>query len=106
MSIVCWSWTLKILHPALCWITGCSYSISPSQQYLSVSRFTSQRTSPGPSTPHHCPRKPTSASTCLRKLRKARAPAPIMCIFYRGTIESVLTSGITVLYGDCSAICH
>ncbi|KAI3365914.1 hypothetical protein L3Q82_000738 [Scortum barcoo] len=36
----------------------------------------------------------------LRKLRKARAPAPIMCTFYRGTIESVLTSGITVWYED------
>ncbi|KAI3362901.1 hypothetical protein L3Q82_011498, partial [Scortum barcoo] len=34
----------------------------------------------------------------LRKLRKARAPAPIMCTFYRGTIESILTSGITVWY--------
>ncbi|KAI3363641.1 hypothetical protein L3Q82_001273 [Scortum barcoo] len=41
----------------------------------------------------------------LCKLRKARAPAPIMCTFYRGTIESVLTSGITVLYGACSASC-
>ncbi len=28
----------------------------------------------------------------LRKLRKARAPASIMCTFYRGTIESILTS--------------
>uniref|UniRef100_A0A9J7Z4K7 Reverse transcriptase domain-containing protein n=1 Tax=Cyprinus carpio carpio TaxID=630221 RepID=A0A9J7Z4K7_CYPCA len=32
----------------------------------------------------------------LRKLRRARAPAPIMCTFYRGTIESILTSCITV----------
>ncbi len=28
----------------------------------------------------------------LRKLRRARAPTPIMCTFYRGTIESILTS--------------
>ncbi|KAI3373200.1 hypothetical protein L3Q82_006515 [Scortum barcoo] len=42
----------------------------------------------------------------LRKLRKARAPAPIMCTFYRGTIESVLTSSITVWYGTCSASCR
>ncbi len=32
----------------------------------------------------------------LRKLRRARAPASIMCTFYRGTIESILTSCITV----------
>ncbi|KAI3371340.1 hypothetical protein L3Q82_023546, partial [Scortum barcoo] len=42
----------------------------------------------------------------LRKLRKAGAPAPIMCTFYRGTIESVLTSSITVWYGACSASCR
>ncbi len=38
----------------------------------------------------------------LRKLRRARAPAPIMCTFYRGTIESILTSCITVWYGACT----
>ncbi len=42
----------------------------------------------------------------LRKLRRARAPAPIMCIFYRGTIESILTSCITVWYGACNASCR
>ncbi len=42
----------------------------------------------------------------LRKLRRARAPAPIMCTFYRGTIESILTSCITVWYGACNASCH
>ena len=36
----------------------------------------------------------------LRKLKKARAPAPIMCSFYRGTIESVLTCCITVWFGN------
>ncbi len=40
----------------------------------------------------------------LRKLRRARAPAPIMCTFYRGTIESILTSCITV--GACNASCR
>ncbi len=38
----------------------------------------------------------------LHKLRRARAPAPIMCTFYRGTIESILTSCITVWYGACN----
>ncbi|KAF0028040.1 hypothetical protein F2P81_019127 [Scophthalmus maximus] len=32
----------------------------------------------------------------LRKLKRARAHQPIMCSFYRGTIESILTSCITV----------
>ncbi len=40
------------------------------------------------------------------KLRRARAPAPIMCTFYRGTIESILTSCITVWYGACNASCR
>ncbi|XP_067372150.1 uncharacterized protein [Channa argus] len=42
----------------------------------------------------------------LRKLRRARAPPPIMCTFYRGTIESILMSCITVLYGSCNASCR
>ncbi len=42
----------------------------------------------------------------LRKLRRARAPTPIMCTFYRGTIESILTSCITVWYGACNASCR
>ncbi len=42
----------------------------------------------------------------LHKLRRARAPASIMCTFYRGTIESILTSCITVWYGACNAFCR
>ncbi len=42
----------------------------------------------------------------LRKLRRARAPPPIMCTFYRGTIESILTSCFTVWYGACNASCR
>ncbi len=42
----------------------------------------------------------------LCKLRRARAPTPIMCSFYRGTIESILTSCITVWYGACNASCR
>ncbi len=41
-----------------------------------------------------------------RKLRRARAPAPIMCTFYRGTIEIILTSCITMWYGACNASCR
>lgn len=42
----------------------------------------------------------------LRKLRKAQVPPPILCSFYRGTIESILTSCITVWYGCCTASCR
>ncbi|KAI2645345.1 hypothetical protein H4Q32_028858 [Labeo rohita] len=39
----------------------------------------------------------------LRRLKRASFPPPILTTFYRGTIESVLTSSITVWYGNCSA---
>ncbi len=39
----------------------------------------------------------------LRRLKRAILPPPILTTFYRGTIESVLTSCITVWYGNCSA---
>ncbi|KAL0153661.1 hypothetical protein M9458_051026 [Cirrhinus mrigala] len=39
----------------------------------------------------------------LRRLKSASLPPPILTTFYRGTIESVLTSCITVWYGNCSA---
>ncbi|KAL0148027.1 hypothetical protein M9458_056642 [Cirrhinus mrigala] len=42
----------------------------------------------------------------LRKPRRARAPAPIMYTFYRGTIESILTSCITVWFGACNVSCQ
>ncbi len=39
----------------------------------------------------------------LRRLKTASLPPPILTTFYRGTIESVLTSCIIVWYGNCSA---
>ncbi len=39
----------------------------------------------------------------LRRLKRASLPPPILTTFYRGTIESVLTTCITVWYGNCSA---
>ena len=38
----------------------------------------------------------------LRKLNHARAPPAIMTTFYRGTIESIITSCITVWGGSCT----
>ncbi len=39
----------------------------------------------------------------FRRLKRASLPPPILITFYRGTIESVLTSCITIWYGNCSA---
>ncbi len=39
----------------------------------------------------------------LRRLKRASLPPPILTTFYRGTIESVLTSCITVWYGNWTA---
>ena len=41
----------------------------------------------------------------LRRLKRARAPVPIMHTFDCGTTESILTSCITVWYGGCTASC-
>ncbi|KAI5090163.1 gastrula zinc finger protein XlCGF28.1-like [Silurus meridionalis] len=38
----------------------------------------------------------------LRRLRKAHLPPPILTMFYRGTIESILTSCITAWFGNCT----
>ncbi|KAK3532003.1 hypothetical protein QTP86_003229 [Hemibagrus guttatus] len=38
----------------------------------------------------------------LRSLRKAHLPPPILTMFYRGTIVSVLSSCITVWFGNCT----
>uniref|UniRef100_A0A8C5EG57 Reverse transcriptase domain-containing protein n=1 Tax=Gouania willdenowi TaxID=441366 RepID=A0A8C5EG57_GOUWI len=42
----------------------------------------------------------------LRKLRRARAPSSIMHTFYSGTIESIMSSCITVWYGACTVSCR
>ncbi len=39
----------------------------------------------------------------LRRLKRASLSPPILTTFYRGIIESVLTSCITVWYGNCCA---
>ncbi|KAI4891531.1 hypothetical protein NFI96_008442, partial [Prochilodus magdalenae] len=38
----------------------------------------------------------------LRRLRKAHLPPPILTTFYRGTIESILSSCITAWFGNCT----
>ncbi|KAI4871457.1 hypothetical protein NFI96_004186 [Prochilodus magdalenae] len=39
----------------------------------------------------------------LRRLRKTHPPPPILTTFYRGTIESILSSCITAWFGNCTA---
>ncbi len=39
----------------------------------------------------------------LHRLKRASLPPPILTTFYRGTIEGVLTTCITVWYGNCTA---
>ncbi|KAI5625328.1 gastrula zinc finger protein XlCGF28.1-like [Silurus asotus] len=38
----------------------------------------------------------------LRRLRKAHLPLPILTMFYRGTIERILSSCITAWFGNCT----
>ncbi|KAK3542741.1 hypothetical protein QTP70_000084 [Hemibagrus guttatus] len=38
----------------------------------------------------------------LRRLRKAHLPPPILTMFYRGAMESVLSSCITAWFGNCT----
>ncbi|KAK3506313.1 hypothetical protein QTP70_001421 [Hemibagrus guttatus] len=40
----------------------------------------------------------------LRRLRKAHLPTPILTVFYRGTIESVLSNCITAWFGNCTLL--
>ncbi len=59
---------------------------------------TSQRISSGPPTPCHSPRRHTNAYTLSAGWK---VQVSLLTTFYRGTIESVLTSCITVWYGNC-----
>ncbi|KAK3541844.1 hypothetical protein QTP86_008051 [Hemibagrus guttatus] len=42
----------------------------------------------------------------LRRLRKAYLPPPILTTFYRGTIESILSSCITAWFENCTVLDH
>ncbi|KAG5270393.1 hypothetical protein AALO_G00192100 [Alosa alosa] len=67
-----------------------------------LTRLNTVKTSPGPPTLHHWRRELSAACTSLRKLRRASAPPAIMTTFYRGTIESILSSCIAVWGGSCT----
>ncbi len=56
----------------------------------------------------HCStgQESTTASLLPPQTQKSQSPDPIICTFYRGTIESILTSCITVWYGACNASCR
>ncbi len=59
---------------------------------------TSQRISSEPPTPCHSPRRHTNAYTLSAGWK---VQVSLLTTFYRGTIESMLTSCITVWYGNC-----
>ena len=64
------------------------------------------RISPGQPTPDHWPRSPgpASASSASRREQEPPPPSPsIMCSFFGGTIEGILTSCLTVWYASCIA---
>ncbi len=67
---------------------------------------TSQRTSPGLTTLQHWPRKHSNVSTSSANSEEPEPRPPSCATFYRGTIESILTSCITVWYGACNASCR
>ncbi|KAI4903672.1 hypothetical protein NFI96_008970 [Prochilodus magdalenae] len=52
---------------------------------------------------HYIVRKSQQRLYFLRRLRKFGMSAQILSNFYRSTIESVLTSSVTVWYGNCTA---
>ncbi len=47
-----------------------------------------------------------STAASLLPPQTQKSQSPIMCTFYRGTIESILTSCITVWYGACNVSCR
>ncbi|KAI4873045.1 hypothetical protein NFI96_032657, partial [Prochilodus magdalenae] len=53
--------------------------------------------------PHTITKKAQQRLYFLRRLRKAHLPPPILTTFYRGTIESILSSCITAWFGNCTA---
>ncbi len=64
---------------------------------------TSKRTSPGPTTLHHSPRRRNSVYTFSTSWKEQVSLHPSSPL---SPIESVLTSCITVWYGNCSAADH
>lgn len=50
----------------------------------------------------HTAKKAQQRLYFLRRLRKAHLPPPILTMFYRGTIESILSSCITAWFGNCT----
>ncbi len=67
---------------------------------------TSQRTSPGPTTLRHWPRKHNSVSTSSANSEEPVPRPPSCAPSTEATIESILTSCITVWYGACNASCR
>ncbi|KAK1798797.1 hypothetical protein P4O66_007081, partial [Electrophorus voltai] len=59
-----------------------------------------RRTSPGPCS---ITKRAQQCLYFLRKLREAHLPSPILTTFYRGIVESILSSCIITWFGNCTA---
>ena len=102
-SWACWAWT----HPSATWSRTFWWG-DPRQSGPGIT----------PPAPHHTEHRGAnitwslnSSSTVkiaqqrhhfLRRLRRAHLPSPILTTFYRETIESLLVSCITTLFGNCT----
>lgn len=48
----------------------------------------------------------STAFVFSQETKESQSPTPIMCSFYRGTVESILTRCITVWYGAWTSSCR
>ncbi len=99
----------RVLYPSMLtesWVEGKSVEEKDAQPTERTAALC--RTSPGLTTLRHWPRKHSSISTSSANSEEPEPEPrpPIMCTFYRGTIESILTSCITVWYGACNTSCR
>ncbi|KAF7706213.1 gastrula zinc finger protein XlCGF28.1-like [Silurus meridionalis] len=93
------NWILEFLtgrHPLN--INGSSVEIDRSTKFLSVHLADNLTWSLNTSS---ITKKAHQHLYFLRKLRKAHLPPHILTTFYRGTIESILSSCITAWFGNC-----
>ncbi|KAF7690055.1 hypothetical protein HF521_011859 [Silurus meridionalis] len=80
-------------------IDGSSVEIVKSTKFLGVHLADNLTWSPNTSS---ITKKAQQRLYFLRRLRKAHLPPPILTMFYRGTIESILSSCITAWFGNCT----
>ncbi|KAK3528714.1 hypothetical protein QTP70_009941 [Hemibagrus guttatus] len=86
-------------HHSPLFIDGCPVEIVKSTKFLGVHLVENFTWSLNTSS---ISKKAQQRLYFLRRLKKAHLPPPILTMFYRGTIESVLSSCITAWFGNCT----